>query len=73
MWTRRLALNAIFFVGTILAAFGWLGELRDWPELAAVFLRFGSFAIAGHVLQIVGAFGIMVMPDEVRDEKDFES
>ncbi len=69
MWKRRLGFNTIFFIGTMVAAFGWLGELRDWPPAANAFLAFGNFAIAGHVLQIIGAFGIMLMSDAEEEER----
>ena len=72
MWKRRLGFNAIFFIGTLIAAFGWMGELRDWPQVVVSFLKFGNLAIAGHVLQIIGAFGIMLTPDAEEERKDFE-
>jgi len=73
MWKRRLGYNAIFFIGTLVAAFGWMGELRDWPVAVVNFLKFGNLAIAGHVLQIIGAFGSLLTPDVDEDErKEFE-
>ncbi len=73
MWKRRLGFNSIFFVGTLFAAFGWMGELRDWPVAVSEFLKFGNVAIAGHVLQIIGLFGSLLTPDAVEESKrDFE-
>lgn len=73
MWKRLLLFNAIFFVGTLIAGFGWIGELRDWPVAVVEFLKFGNLAIAGHVLQIVGIFGSMLTPDVlVNEQKEFE-
>ena len=72
MWKRRLIFNTIFFIGTLIAAFGWMGELRDWPVAILSFLKFGNIAIAGHVLQVIGVFGIMLIPDAEEEKKDFE-
>jgi len=63
MWRRRQFFAAVFFFGTMIAAIGWIGELRDWPMLVIKFFKFGNLAIAGHVLQIVGAFGSLLTPD----------
>jgi len=77
MWKRRLIFNAIFFAGTMIAGFGWMGELRDWPIAISKFLKFGNLAIAGHVLQIIGLFGSLLTPnseEEVEEErKDFDA
>ena len=70
MWKRRLVFNAIFFAGTMVAAFGWMGELRDWPQLVVDFLKFGNLAIAGHVFQIVGIFGSLLIPDASEEKRD---
>jgi hypothetical protein len=72
MWKRRLGFNAIFFIGTIIAIFGWMGELRGWPQASNPFLAFGNFAIAGHILQIIGIFGSLITPDAKEEKKDFE-
>jgi len=72
MWKRRLIFNAIFFVGTLLAGFGWMGELREWPQGVNEFLKFGNLAIAGHVIQIIGLFGNLITPDTSEEKKDFE-
>jgi hypothetical protein len=69
MWKRRLVFNLIFFIGTLIAAIGWLSELREWN------LRLGDLAIAGHAIQIAGIFGNLLTPDETgleEDHKEFE-
>jgi hypothetical protein len=49
--------------GTLLAAAGWFADMRslsfdlEWA------------VIPGHLLQIIGAFGLLLSPDEV-DTKD---
>jgi hypothetical protein len=63
MWKRRQLFNAIFFLGTLLAVIGWMGDLRDWPPLVENFFKFGNLAITGHALQVLGAFGNMLTPD----------
>jgi len=70
MWKRRLVFNAIFFIGTLLAGIGWIGELRDWPKPVADFLRFGNVAIVGHILQIAGLFGSLLTPDREEVDED---
>ena len=75
MWKRRQIFNAVFFIGTIIAAVGWIGELRDWPIVVVNFFKFGNLAITGHILQIIGAFGILVTPEGIEvigdGQKDF--
>jgi hypothetical protein len=76
MWKRRQFFNAIFFLGTLVAAIGWLGDLRDWPALAATIFTFGNIAIAGHVVQVLGAFGNLMTPDAeevVEENEDFNN
>ncbi|MEI8133793.1 MAG: hypothetical protein WCH46_01800 [bacterium] len=59
-------------IGTLLAAIGWAGDLLPFrlPLLLQV-LKFDNMAIFGHVLQIIGAFGMLLIPEQVV-EKDFE-
>jgi hypothetical protein len=71
MWKRRQLFNAIFFIGTVIAAIGWVGELRGWHLRSSNF-SFGNFAIAGHALQIIGLFGNLMTPDAVKDRNEFE-
>ena len=58
MWKRRLVFNLIFFIGTLLAGVGWLSELREWR------IHLGNLALIGHVIQIIGAFGNLLTPDD---------
>jgi len=69
MWKRRLVFNLIFFIGTLLAGVGWISELREWT------VHLGILALIGHCVQIIGAFGNLLTPDEnekFEEEKDFE-
>ena len=50
-----------------------MGELRQWLPMVAGFLKFGNLAIAGHALQVVGAFGSLVTPDAEEEAEDFEN
>jgi hypothetical protein len=76
MWRRRQLFNAIFFLGTVIAAAAWIGELRDWQPFITYHVKFGNIAIGGHILQIIGAFASLLTPDAVEisgdDPKDFE-
>jgi Zn-dependent protease len=64
MWKRRLVFNLIFFVGTLLAGIGWLSELREWR------IQLGNLAVAGHAIQIAGAFGNLLTPDDGENAED---
>jgi NADH:ubiquinone oxidoreductase subunit 6 (subunit J) len=64
VWRRRFVYSALFFLGTLLAGAGWFAELRDYP------IDLLSVTIVGHLLQIIGAFGHMMMPETIDDEED---
>jgi hypothetical protein len=54
----------LFFLGTLLAGAGWFAELRGYPiDLVYV-------TIVGHVLQVIGAFGHLLIPEALDDEED---
>jgi hypothetical protein len=71
MWKRRQLFNAIFFLGTIIAALAWIGEMKGW-HTDSYRIKFGNIAIGGHIIQIIGAFGSLVTPDAEEEKKDFE-
>jgi len=62
MWKRRLLFSLIFFIGTLLAAFGWTAEFRHW----AVETKW--IVLIGHALQVIGVFGHLITPDGSSDE-----
>ena len=53
----------------MLAGVGWLSELREWR------IHLGNLALIGHVIQIIGAFGNLLTPDdsESAEQRDFEN
>ena len=64
MWRQRFVYSALFFLGTLLAGAGWFAELRDYPiDLLAA-------TIAGHLLQVIGAFGHLLTPEQVDDDEE---
>jgi hypothetical protein len=63
MWKRRLLFSLVFAIGTLVAVYGWLSEVRTKPKL-----RYA--AMIGHLIQVVGAFGAMIVPDEQRETGD---
>jgi hypothetical protein len=52
-----MVFSMFFFLGSILAGTGWFAEIRDLP------LGLGWAIIAGHALQVIGAFGLLLIPD----------
>lgn len=67
MEKRRAFFSFLFFIGTLLAVLGWGGEYLHRIHSGTV------YAIAGHVLQIVGVFSNMVTPDDVYEESQDET
>lgn len=67
-WSQQRMYPLLFAIGTIIAVIGWGAE---WVHLAYVipFFRYDVFiAIAGHALQVVGAFGMLLTPDSVEED-----
>jgi hypothetical protein len=65
---RQLLFFLLFLCGTIIAGIGWFAE---WEHLAdrIPFFRYSTFiAIVGHAMQVIGAFGSLLMPDYVERE-----
>ncbi len=60
MWQRRLIFSLVFAIGTLVAVYGWISEINSKPKIRYV-------AIIGHLIQVVGAFGAMMVPDDERD------
>ena len=57
MWKQRIIFTAIFALGSILAGMGWVAELKALP------MKMMWAMLAGHALQVVGAFGLLLIPD----------
>lgn len=54
----------IFLLGTVMAAFGWWLEKKGAPSNDVLL-----YTIAGHSLQVVGAFFMLLAPEEVIDDE----
>ena len=46
-----------FALGSILAGMGWVAEIKALP------MKMMWAMLAGHALQVVGAFGLLLIPD----------
>ena len=64
MWRRRFVYSTLFFLGTLIAGAGWFAELRDYP------IDLIHATIVGHLLQVIGAFGHLMMPEQVDDDEE---
>ncbi len=65
---RQLVYTLLFCIGTIVAAIGWYAAWRDLVSPA-----FGVWLpLAGHVLQVIGAFGNLLTPDDIEEGDDIE-
>lgn len=65
MWKNQLLFTALFALGSILAGVGWVAEFRALP------VNLTWAMIAGHAMQVIGAFGLLLIPDA--EEKVDES
>ena len=68
---KRLAFGAIFLLGTLVAAVGWLAMSASpiqWLRYLIPGKTANALAIGGHLLQIFGVFGAMLVPDGEVDE-----
>jgi cytochrome c biogenesis protein CcdA len=63
--TRRIAFGLLFIFGTIGATIGWIGSWLGYGQV-------GWMAIVGHIVQIIGIIGAMLVPDEVEVEDNDE-
>ncbi|HYM19763.1 MAG TPA: hypothetical protein VEW28_02035 [Candidatus Kapabacteria bacterium] len=54
---KRLLFGALFFIGTLAAAIGWLFSSK-----------LVMLAVAGHTMQVIGVLGTMLMPDHSKEE-----
>jgi hypothetical protein len=52
-----MVFSMFFFLGSVLAGTGWFAEIRDLP------LGLDWAILAGHALQVMGAFGLLLVPD----------
>lgn len=64
MWKQRIIFTAIFALGSILAGMGWVAEIKALP------INMLWAMLAGHALQVVGAFGLMLIPDDESKSDD---
>lgn len=67
---RRFMLGALFFIGTVLAGIGWFIEWKGWDHLSVKLQHLTILALVGHAIQVVAAFGLMLLPDKEVDEVD---
>lgn len=55
----------LFLLGTVIAAVGWIAEWKYLGNIAPLLRYPEIIAGAGHLLQVVGAFGSLLMPEWV--------
>ncbi|MDP4199517.1 MAG: hypothetical protein Q8902_08100 [Bacteroidota bacterium] len=68
MRRRRLIYTLLFFFGTVLAAVGWIAEWKHLDDLFPLLTHTAIIAGAGHLLQVIGAFGSLVTPDRIFED-----
>ena len=69
MGQKRLLFSALFLLGTVLAGFGWVMELRYADILPPEAKHWiGPLTIAGHVLHVIAVFCMLVTPDGVIED-----
>ncbi len=64
---KRLAFGAVFLLGTLAAAVGWLSTAGVLLFLLQRLRASGittPLTIAGHALQIIGVIGAMLVPED---------
>lgn len=60
--------GALFLAGTIVATIGWLAEWKHLDRVYPFFRHSTIIALAGHAMQVIGAFGGLVEPEGEEDE-----
>lgn len=68
LWSQRRLFLSLFLIGTIIAAAGWFADWQHLSEVIAFFRYSVIITIAGHALEVIGAFGMMLTPDSVEGE-----
>jgi hypothetical protein len=69
---RQLVFTILFLIGTIVAATGWFAEWEQLRDVLDLFEYASIIILAGHVLQVIGAFGSLLTPDYVEEEEGAE-
>jgi hypothetical protein len=64
----RFFFSYLFFIGTLIAAIGWLAEWKHLEQAWPIFHHAAVIAAVGHAAQIVGALVSLITPD--RTERD---
>lgn len=67
---RRQFYYALFYLGTLLAVIGWYIDLRGAGAYSTFLEHLTLVAMVGHVLQVIAAFALLVMPDAERDDPE---
>ena len=60
--TKRLIFGLSFFLGSLVAAAGWILPMLGMP--------YDVLAIIGHSMQIIAIIGIILVPDEIEMQND---
>ena len=67
---QQLLFLYLFLLGTVIAAVGWIAEWKYLGNIAPLLSYPEIIAGAGHLLQVVGAFGSLLTPDHDDREED---
>ena len=62
---KQFFYTALFLIGTLIAAIGWYVE---WKGIFKFSFEIWV-PIAGHALQVIGAFGSLMTPDYIEEEE----
>jgi hypothetical protein len=62
---RQQVFLYLFLLGTVIAAVGWIAEWNYLGNIAPLLSYPEIIAGAGHLLQVVGAFGSLLIPERV--------
>jgi hypothetical protein len=67
--TLRMFFSYLFFVGTLVAAIGWLAEWKHLEQLHSIFHHSALIATIGHGAQIIGALLSLITPDRTPEDE----
>jgi hypothetical protein len=69
----RFFFTYLFFIGTIVAAIGWLAEWKQLGAILPIFQHSAIIAAIGHAAQVIGAFFSLITPDRTEEETEEDS